>query len=307
MIESAAMERPTEGDLGGDLCSTQAQALATLRVGVCVWHLEEDDTPASLRLVVANAAACRFLGVARDAVLGRRIHEAFPGSQATPLPGVFTGLAMRGGSLDLGEVPYRDEVVQEGVFSIIAETIAPRLVCVQFTNITEQKRLESLQQTNAALVEQLAAQAAAAREEAERSRALVAELDQKLEIIASQSAQIQALSAPVLDLADGVLAVPLIGEFTPARAADVTATLLAVVAERRARSVLLDVTGLSALDSESAAQLERLVMALRLLGADGIVTGIRPQLARTLVEVGGLELRAFRSLSDGLRACLASA
>jgi signal transduction histidine kinase len=117
--------------------------LEGLRIGVCVWHLEQDDTPASLRLVIANSAACRFLGVTRESVLGRRIHEGFPGSEAMPLPLVFTELAMHGGSRNLGEVPYNDEVVKEGVFSIVAVAIAPRLVLVEFTNVTEQKRAQA--------------------------------------------------------------------------------------------------------------------------------------------------------------------
>lgn len=282
------------------------RVLENLRVGVCVWRLERDDTPASLRLVVVNAAACQFLGVARERVLGLPIHEGFPGSQAMPLPGIFTELAMRGGSRNLGDVPYSDEVVQQGLFAIVAEAIGPRLVCVQFTNVTEQRRLEGLQATNAELVQRLAAQAKEAREEAERGRALVDELDQKLEIIAQQSAQIHALSAPILDLWPGVLAVPIIGELSGSRAADLTASLLEVVCARRARAVILDVTGISRLDEESAGRIAGLVTALRLLGADGIVTGIRPQLAQALVAAGsrGSTLRAYRSLSDGLRACI---
>lgn len=303
------MELASDRGIGslGDRLLIYGHTVENLRVGICVWHLEADDTPASLRLVIANAAACKFLGVARESVLGRTIHDGFPGSQAAPLPGIFTNLAMNGGSLDLGEVPYSDDIIKEGMFSIFAASIAPRVVSVQFTNITEQKRLEALKRTNDGLVERLAAQAEEARQEAEKGRVLVAELDQKLDIIARQNLQIQALTAPILDLWDGVLAVPIIGEFSRARAADMTGALLEVVSTRRARTVLLDLTGISLLDEESASQLERLVMGLRLLGAEGIVTGIRPQLARTLVETGtrGAQLRTYRSLSEGLRACIA--
>ena len=123
--------------------ATYSRVLESLRVGICVWHLEEDDTPASLRLVIANATACRFLNVERDSVLGLPIHEGFPGSQSTPLPAIFTEMAMIGGSRNLGEVPYTDEIVNEGMFSIVADAIAPRLVCVQFTNITEQRRAQA--------------------------------------------------------------------------------------------------------------------------------------------------------------------
>jgi anti-anti-sigma regulatory factor len=283
-----------------------ARVVEELRVGVCVWRLERDGVPASLRLVVANPAACRFLGVTREQVLGRTIHDGFPGSEAMPLPGIFTSLAMDGGERDLGVVPYSDDIVGHGMFAIHAAALAPRLVCVQFTNVTEEKRLEGLQRTNEELVQRLGAQAEETRREAERSRALVGELEQKLAIIATQSAQIHALSSPILDLWEGVLAVPVIGEFDGERAAELTSDLLAAVAGRRARAVILDVTGISALDRESAGHLGRLVVALRLLGAEGIVTGIRPQLAQTLAALGSdaTVLRTYRSLSDGLRACI---
>lgn len=286
--------------------STYRRIVEDLHVGVFVWRLEQDDTPASLRLIVANPAACRFLGVTREQVLGRRIHEGFPGSEAAPLPPIFTELAMRGGSRDLGAVPYSDDIVSQGMFAIRAAAIAPRHVCVEFTNVTEQKRLEGLKEANEELVRRVSEQAEETRREAERSRALVAELEQKLDIIAQQNAQIYALSAPILDVLEGVLAVPIIGDFSSARASDLTASLLDAVVARRARAVILDVTGISLLDRESAGHLGRLIAAVRLLGAEGIVTGIRPQLAQALAELGqdAIRLRTFRSLSDGLRACV---
>jgi anti-anti-sigma regulatory factor len=289
--------------------ATYRRILEDLQIGVCIWRLEQDDVPASLRLIIANPAAFRFLGVTREQVLGRRIHDGFPGSEAMPLPGVFTELAMRGGARDLGVVPYVDEVVEQGMFAIHAVAIAPRLVCVQFTNVTEQKRLESLQSTNEELVERLSAQAEETRREAERSRALVMELEQKLDIIARQNEQIYALSAPILDVWHGVLAVPIIGELDTNRATGLTEALLQAVVTRHARAVILDVTGVSVLDQESAGHLGRLIVAVRLLGAEGIVTGIRPQVAQALTVVGEdtTHLRTFRSLSDGLRAIIGRA
>lgn len=283
-----------------------SQVLDSLHIGVCVWRLERDDTPASLRLVIANSAAYGFLGVTREQVLGRPIHDGFPGSEAAPLPGIFTELAMQGGARDLGAVPYTDDIVKHGMFAIQAAEIGPRLVCVQFTNVTEQKRLEALQQNNDELVQHLSLQAEQTRNEAERSRSLVVQLEQKLDIIAAQGAQIRALSSPILDLWEDVLAVPIIGEFDSVRVAELTEALLAAVAARRARAVILDVTGISQLDQAGANNLGRLVAAVRLLGADGVITGIRPQLAQMLTALGhdASQLRTYRSLSDGLRACV---
>jgi len=299
-VTSPELSSPEAGFLA------MSQVLEGLHIGVCVWRLERDDTPASLRLVIANPAAYRFLGVTREQVLGRSIHEGFPGSEATPLPAIFTELAMRGGARDLGAVPYADDIVEHGMFAIHAAEIGPRLVCVQFTNVTEQKRLEALQQANEDLVQRLSVQGEQTRWEAERSRSLVLELEQKLDIIAAQGAQIHALSSPILDLWAGVLAVPIIGELDSVRVAELTEGLLEAVVARRARAVILDVTGISRLDQEGAVRLGRLVAAVRLLGAEGVITGIRPQLAQMLTALGhdASALRTYRSLSDGLRACI---
>ena len=125
-----------------------------IRAGLCVWRLEEDNVPASLRLVIANEIGCSMLGVKRAEVVGKRIHEAFPGSESQPLPGLFTNLAMAGGSIDLGEVPYSDDILKNQTFVIVAKTMAPRLLCVEFTNITEQKRLEELKRAHEAKLQQ---------------------------------------------------------------------------------------------------------------------------------------------------------
>lgn len=122
--------------------SVHESALARLDVGVCVWELEEPGVPASLRLVACNPAAARFLGVELGAVLGRRIHEGFPGSEKMPLPGLFTRIAETGEGMSLGDVPYVDEIVPDGVFSIRAHAQPGRRVCVEFTNVTEQRKAE---------------------------------------------------------------------------------------------------------------------------------------------------------------------
>lgn len=118
------------------------RALSTLNVGVCIWHLEEADNPASLRLVACTPAAAKFMSVDRDFVLGKRIHEGFPGSEEMPLPGIFTKIAMTGQGMALGDVPYIDEVVPASVFSIHAHALPGRRVCVEFTNVTERKAAE---------------------------------------------------------------------------------------------------------------------------------------------------------------------
>lgn len=137
-----------------DALATFGLVVDNIRAGLCVWRLEEDNVPASLRLVIANEIGCSMLGVKRDVVVGKRIHEGFPGSETQPLPGLFTNLAMSGGKVDLGEFPYSDDTLQNQTFVIVAKAMAPKLVCVEFTNITEQKRLEAIQKAHEAKLQE---------------------------------------------------------------------------------------------------------------------------------------------------------
>jgi serine phosphatase RsbU (regulator of sigma subunit) len=121
---------------------TFENAVSTLNVGICVWQLEEPDTPASLRLVICNPAAAKFMAVKLEDVLHKRIAEGFPGSLEMPLAGLFTRIAQTGQSMALGDVPYVDEIVPASVFSIHAHAMPDRRVCVEFTNVTEQRAAE---------------------------------------------------------------------------------------------------------------------------------------------------------------------
>jgi len=153
---------------------------------------------------------------------------------------------------------------------------------------------------------ELEERASHARAEADLKSRLLEELDKKLDLIQAQHRQIIDLSAPILDLWEGVLVMPVIGSFTAERAAAVTERLLDAVVRRRARFVLLDLTSARDLESGSAEHIVRMLHAVNLLGAKTCLTGLSPTTARTLSE-RGLDLsgvRALRSLADGLRACL---
>lgn len=120
-----------------------------------------------------------------------------------------------------------------------------------------------------------------------------------------QAQQIQELSVPILDVGQGVLAVPLIGALDVERSQAIGARLLPEVAARRAGSVILDLTGVDALETEGAEALMKVARAIQLLGARPILTGIRPALAEMLVkrgvELGGI--LTLRSLHEGLTRC----
>jgi predicted ATPase/GAF domain-containing protein len=123
----------------------------------------------------------------------------------------------------------------------------------------------------------------------------------------AQQRTIRALSTPIIQVWDGVLAIPVIGALTNERAADMMQSLLARIASSRARVALIDLTGVDEVDEATAGHLVRLVGAVELLGARAIITGLRPAVAQTMVsldvDVGGLT--TYATLRDALQVCTA--
>lgn len=111
-------------------------------------------------------------------------------------------------------------------------------------------------------------------------------LDTKQEIISSQQEAIKELSTPVLQLHDGLLLLPIVGVLDSHRARQMTDQLLHAIHARRARVVVIDVTGVPTVDSMVANHLVQAVEAARLLGAHAIVTGVSADVAQTLVRIG---------------------
>ncbi|KYF59019.1 anti-anti-sigma factor [Sorangium cellulosum] len=138
------------------------------------------------------------------------------------------------------------------------------------------------------------------------SRRAELELRDRLALIERQQQVIRQLSTPILQVWNGVLALPMIGVVDSARTADVMDSLLQAVVRTQARFALLDLTGVEAVDTKTASYLVDLVRAIRLLGAEGIITGIRPSVAQTVVSLG-LDLAEITTLSDlqaGLKHCI---
>jgi rsbT co-antagonist protein RsbR len=115
--------------------------------------------------------------------------------------------------------------------------------------------------------------------------------------IRNQAEALQELAAPLLPVAEGVLVMPLIGRIDGARAQMVMQTLLDGVVRHQARTAILDVTGVRQVDTGVVRAIVEAARAVRLLGTEAIVTGIRPEVAQTPVELG-VELRDLVALSD---------
>jgi rsbT co-antagonist protein RsbR len=132
------------------------------------------------------------------------------------------------------------------------------------------------------------------------------ELRAQLDLVTRQQQVIRELSTPIIEVWDRVLTLPMVGVIDSARTAEVMDSLLEAVVRARARFAVLDLTGVEAVDTQTAAYLFELVRAIRLLGADGIITGIRPTVAQTVVALG-LDLTSITTLSNlraGLKYCI---
>jgi rsbT co-antagonist protein RsbR len=105
-------------------------------------------------------------------------------------------------------------------------------------------------------------------------------------IIADQAASMMELSTPVIRLWEGIIAVPLVGTLDSARTQLVMEKLLETLVATGAEHAVLDITGVPTVDTEVAQHLLKTVSAVRLLGAECIISGIRPQVAQTIVALG---------------------
>jgi rsbT co-antagonist protein RsbR len=122
------------------------------------------------------------------------------------------------------------------------------------------------------------------------------------QIIADQAESMLELSTPVVRLWDGIIAVPLVGTLDSARTQLVMEKMLEALVDTEAEHAVIDITGVPTVDTEVAQHLLKTVMAARLMGADCIITGIRPQIAYTIVSLGiefG-DVLTKQTLADGL-------
>ncbi len=301
-------EQPAPQDLAGRAALADSGMLQSLPLRVL------DDTPlgviiwdSEFRVAEWNKAAGQIFGWKREEALNQHASFIIPVSVRPLVDDIFRSLIRaEGGSHSINtnvgrdgraltcewhNTPLRHEdrtVV--GVISLVHD-------------ISERQRLEEeLRQTAA----EREARVAEAQHQAEQKSLLLSEMNAQLATIQRQNQQIVALSAPLLDVWQGVLAVPLSGSLDSLRISEIMERLLEAITERRVQFVILDLTGVDSLDTNNAAQLIKLLSALRLLGATGIVTGIHPVVAQIVVQLG-VELSSIvtlRSLQEALRYCM---
>ncbi len=144
----------------------------------------------------------------------------------------------------------------------------------------------------------------------------ISEIEQQIETIRrQQEAQaamehlVRQLQTPILQLWDDVLALPVIGMVDSRRSAEMMETLLQEIVKNRCKYVILDITGVEIVDTRTADHFVKVMKSAELLGTRCVMTGIRPAVAQTLVELGVdlSSIRTLRNLQEGLRYCLREA
>jgi rsbT co-antagonist protein RsbR len=111
-------------------------------------------------------------------------------------------------------------------------------------------------------------------------------VETKERIIKTQQKAILELSMPIIEVWDGIAMVPLIGVLDSSRAKQLTESVLDYIGQTKTSIVVTDISGITAVDTKTASHIIRTIQAIRLMGSDVVVTGIRPDVATTLVTLG---------------------
>lgn len=268
-------------------------------LGVIIWD-------SAFHVAEWNKAAERIFGWPRDEAQNQHASFIIPAQFRPLVDDIFRSLMLAsGGTHSINDNVHRDgrtitcewhntplrrdDQAVVGVISLVHD-------------ISERHRLEAEQRRISA---ELETRIVAAQHDAEQKSRLLAEMNEQLATIQKQQLQIAALSAPLLDVWQGVLAVPLIGSLDSLRVSTIGERLMGAIVERRVKFVILDLTGVDTVDTHNAAQLIQLLSAIQLLGATGIITGIHPAVAQIVVQLG-VDLRSIvtlRNLQEALRYC----
>ncbi|MDC3958160.1 PAS domain-containing protein [Polyangium jinanense] len=221
------------------------------------------------RYMLVNSQVEQFVQMNREGLLGKTDAELFP-SEIAESYSASDALVLR-----TGEPLTREDVMplEGGIVAYVTTKFPlrdaegkPVAVCSISVDVTTQKEAEA------------------------RARKL------QEEMLGLQEATLRALSTPLLPIAEGVVVMPLIGHIDARRAEQVLETLLHGIVQNQASIVILDVTGVPVVDEQVASTLVQAARAVELLGAEVVLTGIQPAMARTLVEIGA-ELGRMRTRS----------
>lgn len=128
------------------------------------------------------------------------------------------------------------------------------------------------------------------------------DLEEKLATIEAQRSAIKELSTPIIEVWDGILCLPIVGVLDTTRSAEMTEALLSAVVSKQARAAIIDITGITVMDTGTADHFLRMARSVGLLGAECVLTGINPNIAQTIVHMG-VDLQGvvtYRNLRNAL-------
>jgi PAS domain S-box-containing protein len=211
------------------------------------------------RLLQVNRLYGQIMGREPDELIGKTESELFPRDLVAAWHESDRQLFATGQPLQFENVFQIDGEARDFLtmqFPLYDDQGAPYAICGVSTDVTELRR-------------------------GERERKALQD-----QIIATQEAALRELSTPLIPLADGVVLMPLIGAMNGGRVQQVVETLLEGVTAYTAGIAILDITGLLDVDAEVANALLQATQAVKLLGAEMVLTGIGPRVAQTLIEIG---------------------
>jgi rsbT co-antagonist protein RsbR len=230
-----------------------------LPIRTAIWRLEDPDDPASFRLMFVNySSSALHSTIDMKAEVGRRITEIFHPALPDALLQRYVEVLRSEQACSLGEIAFTDDRMGEAVLHIQAIPLSHEHLCISVEDITQRKRAE------------------------ESLRQAVVQED----TIRAQQAMLAELSTPLIPLSEHVVVMPLIGAVDSTRAQQVLETLLQGIASSGAQVAILDITGVPLVDTQVANALIHAAQAVKLLGAQVVLTGIRPEVAQTLVGLG---------------------
>ncbi|MEI7644790.1 MAG: PAS domain-containing protein [Chloroflexales bacterium] len=224
------------------------------------------------RYIEAQGGGLERIGMSRDSLVGRTLWEAMP--------------------------PQVIHVVESGYRAALAGERS--LIDLQFDGGTYEYTLAPVRRASGEVFAGIAIM---------RDVTAQRNSEYQLQIIAGQEAALRELSTPLIPLADNVVVMPIIGTIDARRAQQIMETLLEGIAANQADVALLDISGVRVVDTQVADALLRVAQAAKLLGTQIVLTGIRAEVAQTIVHLGadmtGIVTRS--NLQDGLRYALTMA
>jgi DNA-binding response OmpR family regulator/anti-anti-sigma regulatory factor len=309
MLEAVRRERPdlvlldaVMPDMDGFEACRQLKADPTLCDVPVIFMTAHDDS--AFRLRTFQVGGVDFIGK--------------PFEEAELLSRVRTHLSMRRLAKTLTEhnARLREEIAQRAQAEVVRELLMTalreakeRLERELAERVRADRELERLMRELLQRTEELReAKEQLEQELVERAQAEAERAELQEQIISAQRERLAELSTPLIPLTDGVMVMPLIGTMDAERSQQVMDVALRGVALRRASIVILDVTGVRALDASTASVLTRTSRGLELLGARAVVTGIGPDVARALIDVGAPlgSLVTKATLQDGIAYALSA-